>query len=283
MVENLLRPASLAPPHLKVAAAWYLFEVNRPTRQAHRHGGMGIGHGAAQLHPGRQRRRMTRFVAYLRVSTLRQGASGLGIEAQREAVARHVASVGGSIVAEVVETESGKRSDRPELARALATCRAHRATLLIAKLDRLSRNVHFISGLMETKVPFVACDMPTATPVMLHIYAAMAEDEGKVISARTKAALAAAKARGVRLGNPRLVAGSPDQARVAAAAKAEQAAARARDLAPVVAQMQVAGCKTLASYAAALTARGLPSPSGRGPWHRSAVARLLNRLEMPAA
>jgi DNA invertase Pin-like site-specific DNA recombinase len=225
---------------------------------------------------------MTRFVAYLRVSTLRQGASGLGIEAQREAVARHVASIGGSIVAEVVETESGKRSDRPELARALTTCRAHRATLLIAKLDRLSRNVHFISGLMETKVPFVACDMPTATPVMLHIYAAMAEAEAIAISTRTKAALAVAKARGVKLGNPRLLAGTPDQARAAAKAKADQADARARDLAPVVAQMQAAGCRSLASYAAALTARGLPSPSGRGPWHRSGVARLLRRLEAEA-
>ena len=96
---------------------------------------------------------MTRFVAYLRVSTARQGASGLGIEAQREAVARHVASAGGQIVAEVVETESGKRSDRPELARALAACRAHRATLLIAKLDRLARNVAFIASLMEARRP----------------------------------------------------------------------------------------------------------------------------------
>jgi DNA invertase Pin-like site-specific DNA recombinase len=109
----------------------------------------------------------------------------------------------------VVETERGKQSTRPQLARALAICRGHRATLLIARLDRLARNVHFISGLMETGVPFVAADMPTATPFMLHIYAAMAEAEGIAISTRTKAALAAAKARGVKLGNPRLLAGSP--------------------------------------------------------------------------
>ncbi len=115
-------------------------------------------HAPASSSPRRRRRRVTRFVVYLRVSTLRQGASGLGIEAQREAVARHVASTGGRILAEVVETESGKQN-RPQH-HALAICRGHRATLLIAKLDRLARNVHFISGLMETGVPFVA-DMPT--------------------------------------------------------------------------------------------------------------------------
>jgi Resolvase, N terminal domain len=115
-------------------------------------------------HPRRQHRRVTRYAVYLRVSTARQGASGLGIEAQREAVARYVTDAGGQIVAEVVETESGKQSNRPELARALAVCRAHRVTLLIAKLDRSTRNVAFIAGLMEAGVPFVAADMPTAPP-----------------------------------------------------------------------------------------------------------------------
>ena len=148
----------------------------------------------------------------------RQGASGLRIEAQRAAVAQHVASAGRQIVAEVVEAESGKRSDRPELTRAIAACRAHRATLLIAKLDWLARNVAFIAGLMESGVPFVAADMPNATSFMLHVYAAMAEAEGKAISARTKAALAAAKVRGVKLGNPRLVPGNREQACRAAAA-----------------------------------------------------------------
>ena len=135
-------------------------------------------HAPASSSSPRRPRRVTRFVVYLRVSTLRQGASGLGIEAQREAVARHVASTGGRILAEVVETESGKQSTRPQLARALAICRGQRATLLIAKLDRLARNVHFISGLMETGVLFVAADMPTATPFVLHIYVAMLEAEG---------------------------------------------------------------------------------------------------------
>jgi DNA invertase Pin-like site-specific DNA recombinase len=193
------------------------------------------------------------------------------IEAQREAVARHVASAGGRIVAEVVETESGKRVDRPELARALAACRAHRATLLIAKLDRLARNVAFVAGLMETGVPFVAADMPTATLFMLHVYAAMAEAEGKAISARTKAALAAAKARGVKLGNLRLIAGNRDQACRAAAAKSAKATARAADLRPIIAEVRAAGITTLPKIAAALTARGVPTPSGRGAWSPTRV------------
>ncbi|MFC7478475.1 recombinase family protein [Dankookia sp. GCM10030260] len=222
---------------------------------------------------------MTRFVAYLRVSTVRQGASGLGIEAQREAVARYVAGAGGQIVAEVVEAESGKRGERPELARALAVCRAHKAVLLIAKLDRLARNVAFIAGLMESGVPFMAADMPNATPFMLHVYAAMAEAEGKAISVRTKAALAAAKARGVKLGNPRLVPGNREQACRAAAAKSAKAAARANDLRPVIAEIRAAGVGTLTGIAAALVARGVPTPSGRGAWSPASVMRLQRRVQ----
>jgi DNA invertase Pin-like site-specific DNA recombinase len=190
--------------------------------------------GSASSSSRRRPRRVTCFVVYLRVSTLRQGASGLGIVAQREAVARRGASTGGRILAEVVETESGKQNTRPQLARALGICRGQRATLLIAKLDWLARNVHFISGLMETGVPFVAADMPTATPFMLHIYSTRPwrRRRGSRFSTRTKAALAAAKARGVKLGNPRLLAGSPDQARMAAAAKSAKATARATDLPP---------------------------------------------------
>jgi DNA invertase Pin-like site-specific DNA recombinase len=230
---------------------------------------------------------MTRFVVYLRVSTVRQGASGLGIEAQREAVARHVASAGGRIVAEVVEAESGKQSARPELARALATCRAHKATLLIARLDRLARNVAFIANLMESGVPFVAADMPTATPFMLHVYAAMAEEEGKAISKRTKAALAAAKARGVKLGNPNLQPGSAEQARMAAAVKSSKATARATDLRPIIAEVRAAGITTLTGIAQALAARGVPTPSGRGTWSPASVMRLERRTaparEVPVA
>jgi DNA invertase Pin-like site-specific DNA recombinase len=141
-----------------------------------------------------------KFVAYYRVSTDKQGKSGLGLDAQRKAVNDYLDGGDWELVAEFTEIESGKRSDRPELAKALAACKRRKATLVIARLDRLARNVHFISGLMETKVKFVACDMPEATPFMLHIYAAVAEQEARAISARTKVALQAAKQRGVRLG-----------------------------------------------------------------------------------
>jgi DNA invertase Pin-like site-specific DNA recombinase len=145
-----------------------------------------------------------KFVAYLRVSTSRQGQSGLGLDAQREAVARYLQDGARKLAGEFVEVESGKGSNalarRPQLGLALEACRKNRATLVIAKLDRLARNVHFISGLLESGVEFVAADMPEANKVMLHMHAVMAEWERDQISARTKAALAAAKARGVRLG-----------------------------------------------------------------------------------
>jgi DNA invertase Pin-like site-specific DNA recombinase len=139
-------------------------------------------------------------VTYARVSTARQGVSGLGIEAQQAAIANHLR--GAVPLAEFVEVESGKHSNRPELDKALAMCRKHKAVLVIAKLDRLARNVAFISNLMESKVEFVACDFPQANRLMLHILSAVAEHEARMISERTKAALAAAKARGTPLGNP---------------------------------------------------------------------------------
>jgi DNA invertase Pin-like site-specific DNA recombinase len=141
-----------------------------------------------------------RFVAYYRVSTDRQGRSGLGLEAQREAVMRHVASHDGKLIADFCEIESGKRSDRPQLAAAIAAAKKAKATLIIAKLDRLARNVHFISGLMESGVDFVAADNPHANKLMVHLLAAFAEHEREQISQRTKDALAAAKLRGIRLG-----------------------------------------------------------------------------------
>src|SRR5829696_7670224 len=142
-----------------------------------------------------------RFTAYLRVSTARQGQSGLGLEAQRHSVAEHV-NGHGVLLAEYVEIESGRRSDRPQLAAALAHAKATGATLIVAKLDRLARNVAFISALMESGVDFVAADMPMANRLTVHVLAAVAEHEAAMISARTKAALQAAKARGQKLGNP---------------------------------------------------------------------------------
>ncbi len=219
-----------------------------------------------------------RFVAYYRVSTDKQGRSGLGLEAQRAAVAVHVAGTHGTVAAEFVEVESGRRKDRPQLAAALAAARVHRAILVIAKLDRLARNVHFVSGLMESGVEFVAADLPTVNRLTVHILAAVAEEEARMISARTKAALAAAKARGVRLGNPNLAAGSPAQARAANAVKTGRAQARAADVLPFIEQARRAGAITLQQFADALVARGVPTPSGRGGrWRPVQVARIVGR------
>lgn len=140
------------------------------------------------------------FITYYRVSTQRQGESGLGLDAQREATERHLTGIGGKVLREYTEIESGKRSNRPQLHTALRACRETGAVLVIAKLDRLARNVAFIANLLESGVRFVAVDMPNADRFMLHVYAAMAEEEGRRISERTGAALASAKARGVRLG-----------------------------------------------------------------------------------
>ena len=142
----------------------------------------------------------SKFVVYLRVSTAKQGRSGLGLEAQREAVQRFVAERGGKIIApEFIETESGKRNDRPELAKALKRCRATRANLVVAKLDRLSRNAAFLMTLRDSGVQFVAADLPEANTMTVGVMAVVAQYEREAISARTKAALAAAKARGTGL------------------------------------------------------------------------------------
>ena len=222
----------------------------------------------------------TAFVAYYRVSTDKQGRSGLGLEAQRAAVVAHVAGARGTVAGEFVEVESGRKRDRPQLAAALAAARAHRAVLVIAKLDRLARNVHFVSGLMESGVEFVAADLPTVNRLTVHILAAVAEEEARMISARTKAALAAAKARGVRLGNPNLAAGSPMQARAANAVKTGRAQVRAADVLPFIEQARRAGATTLQQLADALAARGVPTPSGRGRrWHPVQVARIVGRYQ----
>jgi DNA invertase Pin-like site-specific DNA recombinase len=172
------------------------------------------------------------------------------------------------LVGEYTEVESGKRSDRPELVKALAACKRHKATLVIARLDRLARNVHFISGLMETKVKFVACDMPEATPFMLHIYAAVAQEEARAISARTKAALAAAKARGVKLG----ITGAD----ILAPKYRAEAKARAEQLGPVIRELQRDGY-SFNGMAVELEKLKVPTPGG-GKWHRQIVKRIVQRL-----
>ena len=145
---------------------------------------------------------MTNYIAYYRESTKQQGASGLGLEAQEASVIHHV-NGHGKLIASYTEVESGKKSERIELAKALGHAKRNKATLIVAKLDRLSRNVAFLSALMESKVDFVCADMPTANKLTIHIMAAMAEHEGKVISERTKAALVQAKKRGIKLGSHR--------------------------------------------------------------------------------
>jgi DNA invertase Pin-like site-specific DNA recombinase len=216
-----------------------------------------------------------RFVAYLRVSTVKQGRSGLGLEAQRAAVARHAAVASGSIIGEHVEVESGRKKDMPQLAAALADCRARRAVLVIAKHDRLARNVHFVAGLMESGVEFIASDMPTVNRLTVHIPAAVAEEEARMISARTKAALVVAKARGVRLGNPHLLARCPVLA--ARARGAQQAEARQRTEAVLLylEQARAAGATTLWQFADALMKRGVPAPCGGERWHPAQVRRVL--------
>jgi len=186
----------------------------------------------------------TAFVAYLRVSTVRQGESGLGLEAQRAAVEAFARQHGGTIVASYVEVETGKRSDRPELAKALCVARKAKATLLIAKLDRLARNVAFIANLMDAGVEFLACDQPFASRLTLHILAAVAEDEARRISERTKAALQAAKARGRKLGNPNGAsalrrAGQGNSASIASITAA--ASSRAESLRPVIDELRSNG------------------------------------------
>lgn len=213
---------------------------------------------------------MKNHIAYYRVSTDRQGRSGLGLDAQQAAVAAYL-SGRGELTGEFIEIESGRRIDRPRLAEALAACRQHRAILVIARLDRLARNVHFISGLMESGVEFVAVDMPQASRLTLHILAAVAEHEREMISQRTRDALAAAKARGRQLGNPRAALAAP----LAHQANRNQADAFARPLRPLLESMRGQGL-TLAAIAAELNQRGIRTARGK-QWQATTVRNLLSR------
>lgn len=222
------------------------------------------------------------FIAYFRVSTQAQGRSGLGLEAQQEAVSRHVASVGGLVVQSFTEVESGKRDDRPQLAAALAASRAQGAVLLVAKLDRLARNARFLLSVVEgagdAGVAF--CDLPQlpAGPVgkfMVTMLAAVAELEGGLISQRTKVALEVAKARGVKLGNPHLQPGTPAAAKAASDAASARAKAKAQDVRPYVEAAQKAGAVTLQQIGQALEARGVRTSRGGTRWAPAQVARIM--------
>jgi DNA invertase Pin-like site-specific DNA recombinase len=220
-----------------------------------------------------------KFISYLRVSTARQGASGLGLEAQREAVSRHLNGGKWQLVQEIVEVESGKRNDRPQIAEALRLCRLHRATLIIAKLDRLARNVHFISSLMESGVDFVACDFPEANRLTVHILAAVAEHEAAMISARTKAALEAARVRGVALGGlrgeaKRMKAVAAKGTRQSAILRQEAAKERRSDLLPVIEQLRSEGATSLRQIANGMNRIGLQAPRG-GKWTAVQIMRVM--------
>lgn len=215
-----------------------------------------------------------RVVAYYRVSTDRQGRSGLGLDAQRAAVGGFVRERGGELVAEHVEVESGGRNDRPELARAIQAAKLSAARLVIAKLDRLSRNAAFLLTLRDSGVRFVAVDMPEADNLTVGILALIAERERETISARTKAALAAAKARGRTLGNPGTLRPGAGRER-AAAAHREKARARATELAGVVRELRRAGHASAAALARELTRRGIVTPGGKARWTATQVQRVL--------
>ena len=215
-----------------------------------------------------------KYVTYLRVSTERQGQSGLGLEAQRAAVAAHVLDRG-KVVTEFVEVESGNRADRPELARALAEAKRVGAVLLIAKLDRLARNVAFIANLLESGIEVAAADMPEANRFVLHIMAAVAEQEGRAISERTKAALAAAKARGIKLGwsIPERAFEQRQAAKKGAAVNKAQALAHAENVFPMIEQIRAGGA-SLRQIAAELNGRGIKTARG-GKWHATTVRNII--------
>jgi DNA invertase Pin-like site-specific DNA recombinase len=221
---------------------------------------------------------MTQVVTYIRVSTAGQGKSGLGIEAQRAALARFAETEGGEILAEFVEVETGKGADaldrRPQLAAALAMAKKAKASVVVAKLDRLSRDVAFISDLMARRVPFIVAELGAdADPFMLHLYAALAEKERHLIADRTRVALAAKKAQGVKLGNPTNLAEAGAKGAATQRAEADTFAA---NVMPIVRQIQAAGATTTRAIAAALNARGVRTARG-GEWHSSTVRNLLAR------
>jgi len=218
-----------------------------------------------------------KWISYLRVSTGRQGRSGLGLEAQRAAVESFLNGGNWKLVKEFVEVESGKNDERPILAQALKACRLYGAKLVIAKLDRLSRDAHFLLGLEKAGTDFVAADMPNANRLTVGIMAMVAQEERRMISERTKAALAAAKKRGVKLGGYR--AGAEMTAKIRKAgneANAQKAAQRAADIAPIIADLQAAGATSLQAIAGGLNDRSIPTARG-GSWSATQVMRVLAR------
>ena len=223
---------------------------------------------------------MDRAVAYLRVSTRQQQRSGLGIEAQRATVTRFAEAENFQIIAEYVEAETGKGSDalarRPQLAAALSAARSAKCAVLVSKLDRLSRDVAFVAGLMAQRVPFIVAELGRdADPFMLHLYAALAEKERRLISERTKAALAVRKASGRRLGNPTNIRQAGQIGRASLVAEADE---HARSLLPLLRTLRAEGAITIGAITRSLNERKIPTARG-SRWHVSSVANLLVRTQ----
>jgi DNA invertase Pin-like site-specific DNA recombinase len=226
---------------------------------------------------------MGQVIAYLRVSTQRQQRSGLGIEAQRAAIERFAAAEGLAIIGEYTEAETGKGADaldrRPQLAAALAAARKAKCSIVVSKLDRLSRDVAFVSGLMAQRVPFMVAELGRdADPFMLHLYAALAEKERRLISERTRAALQAKRAAGERLGNPTNLQAAGEAGRVVQSRAVDEFV---RGVLPILDAVRNSGAESLAEIADALNSRGVRSACG-GRWHRSAVRNLLARAQCEA-
>ena len=222
---------------------------------------------------------MQHAVAYYRVSTARQGRSGLGIEAQRAAVARFAEAEGYALISEFTDFETGKGADaldrRPRLAAALAAGRIGKCPVIVAKLDRLSRDVAFIAGLMAQRVPFIVAELGAdADPFMLHLYAALAEKERRLISERTRSALAARKAQGARLGNR---SNAAEAAALGRQVQKAEAASFAANVLPIIETLRQSGVRDLRGLAAALNNRGVRTARG-GRWHVSNVKNLVDRL-----
>lgn len=227
-----------------------------------------------------------RFVSYLRVSTDQQGRSGLGLEAQRAAVESYLDGGKWKLIDEFVEVESGRRADRPRLAEALSLCRAHRAALVVAKVDRLARSQSFLSRILEAGVEVRFCDLPQIEGptgrFLLQSMMAVAELEAGMISARTKAALAASKARGKKLGGFRGRAGTSADTAKARAARSLKAVQQAQSIMPIIERLDPAGTSSFRTIAQALNVEGVPTPRGDGKWTAATVARLRQRLSRSA-
>lgn len=223
-----------------------------------------------------------KFVSYLRVSTSKQGVSGLGVEAQREAVTRYLNGGDWKLISEFVEIESGRKSARPKLAEAMALCRAHRAALVVAKVDRLTRSVAFLNQLLGAGVEICFVDLPDLEgPIgefLLQQMASVAQLEAGMIRKRTKDALAEVKRRGVKLGGARGRVGTAEDVAKGRAARTAKARQHASDLAPAFARIEAEGATSLRQIAAKLKEEGFPTPRGDGVWTAAAVQRVKARL-----